>query len=80
LEISRKKLSAILKKMGHVVERKVTAETNYLVSDSSSKTIKHKAAEEHGVTVLSVDEFLKLLGGDLKALATQLEEKPTKEE
>jgi len=62
---NRGALSELIGKNGGRTTGSVTSKTNYLINnDVLSNSSKNKKAKELGVTVISEDDFLNLLGGD----------------
>lgn len=66
MHILRDDLVAYAQEKGHYVDSRVFFGTDYLVTDSTKLTVKRKAAKSYSVPVITTEEYIELLGGDIE--------------
>jgi NAD-dependent DNA ligase len=69
--VYRDDLKALAHKQGHGVDHCVLPDTDYLVTDDPGRmTQKRRDAALYGIPILTSDEFLDMMGGEIELSST----------
>jgi NAD-dependent DNA ligase len=69
--VYRDDLKALAQKQGHSVDNQVHYGTDYLVTDDPERlTKKRRDAALYGIPILTSDEFLDMMGGEIELSST----------